>query len=67
VGTLRRECLDHTLILGDRHLRSILADYVQRYTATVHTGGCGRSLHSGSAARRPTSLPGSGEDWSSAA
>lgn len=31
VGTLRRECLDHMLILGERHLRSVLADYVQHY------------------------------------
>ncbi|SDL99911.1 DDE-type integrase/transposase/recombinase [Nonomuraea jiangxiensis] len=27
VGTLRRECLDHLLIHGDRHLRKVLTEY----------------------------------------
>ena len=31
MGTLRRECLDHMLILGERHLRSVLAGYVRHY------------------------------------
>ena len=31
VGTLRRECLDHLLIYGERHLRWILAEYSRHY------------------------------------
>lgn len=31
VGTLRRECLDWTLVLGRRHLESVLVEYVAHY------------------------------------
>jgi hypothetical protein len=31
VGTLRRECLDYLLILGERHLRKVLSEYVLHY------------------------------------
>ena len=31
VGTLRRECLDHLLIYGERHLWQVLAEYSRHY------------------------------------
>ena len=31
IGTLRRECLDHVLIVAERHLRRMLASYSSYY------------------------------------
>lgn len=31
IGTIRRECLDHTIILGERHLRRIVRRYADYY------------------------------------
>jgi putative transposase len=44
IGTLRRECLDHLLILGPRHLDAVLCEYLQHYDAhrphrTLHQRG----------------------------
>ena len=33
IGTFRRECLDRTLILGRRHLETVLAEYVEHYNS----------------------------------
>jgi transposase InsO family protein len=31
IGTLRRECLDHLIIVDEQHLRSVLGEFVQYY------------------------------------
>jgi transposase InsO family protein len=36
IGTIRRECLDHVVVLGEAHLRRILKAYASYYN-TVRT------------------------------
>ena len=31
IGSMRRECLDHVVVLGERHLRELLANYSSYY------------------------------------
>jgi putative transposase len=31
IGSIRRECLDHVLVLGERHLRRVLGRYFAYY------------------------------------
>jgi putative transposase len=31
IGSIRRECLDHVVIFNERHLRHVLASYVDYY------------------------------------
>jgi len=33
IGSIRRECTDHLIIIGERHLRQILRLYVDYYNA----------------------------------
>ncbi len=34
IGSIRRECLDHMVILGERHLKRVLASYADYYNRT---------------------------------
>jgi len=33
-GSIRRECLDHVVVIGERHLLGILSKYVDYYNET---------------------------------
>jgi putative transposase len=34
IGSIRRECLNHVVVIGERHLRAILSKYVDYYNRT---------------------------------
>src|SRR2546426_12685046 len=34
IGSIRRECLDHVVVIGERQLREILSKYVDYYNGT---------------------------------
>ncbi len=53
IGTIRRECLEHTIILGERHLRRTVQRYVKYYNGVrTHL-----SLDKDAPRRRPVQLP----------
>jgi putative transposase len=54
VGTLRCECLDHVLILGEQHLREVLAAYARHYN--------GHRPHQGLQQEAPLRQPGHAVD-----
>lgn len=33
IGSIRRECLNHTIIVGERHLRRVVANYLRYYNS----------------------------------
>jgi transposase InsO family protein len=49
IGSIRRECLDHTIVLDEKHLRGILKNYAAYYN-NVRTH---RSLHKDAPISRP--------------
>ena len=60
VGTVRRECLDHVIVLREQHLRRILRKYLQYYHSsrtTSRSTRTPRSCASASPATRGRSSP----------
>jgi transposase InsO family protein len=57
IGSIRRECLDHVLVLGERHLRNILT----RYFAYYHQARTHLALDKDAPDVRPIELPEAGK------
>jgi transposase InsO family protein len=53
IGTLRRECLDHVIVMGERHLQVVLESYFKYY----HRSRPHRSLTQDSPVPRPVQTP----------
>jgi transposase InsO family protein len=47
LGSVRRECLDHVLILGDRHLQRVLDEYAGYFNADRPHQGIGQRVPAG--------------------
>ena len=52
IGALRRDCLDHVLIFGERHLRRVLTSYSVYYNETRTHLGLGKDAPLGRAVER---------------
>jgi transposase InsO family protein len=53
IGTLRRDCLDHVIVLGERHLRRILQSFLVYY----HEARCHQSLEGNAPQAREVEPP----------
>ena len=56
VGTLRRELLDHMLIVNEEHLRAVLAEYVAHYNAARPHQGIGQRCPEDDPVRAPAAV-----------
>ena len=57
IGSIRRECLDHMIILGEGHLRRVLGEYVRYYNESR----CHRSLDDNAPVPRDVEPPSKGK------
>jgi transposase InsO family protein len=55
IGSIRRECLDHVVVLHEAHLRHVLRSYLRYYHRSTHLG-----LQKDTPDRRPTAAASGG-------
>ncbi|MEO8288201.1 MAG: integrase core domain-containing protein [Chloroflexota bacterium] len=57
LGSVRRECLDHILVLSERHLHSVIKEYVGYYNSARPHQGIGQAIPNGTPAPLSASQP----------
>ena len=58
LGSVRRECLDHVIILGEDHLRGVLREYVSYFNTSRPHQGLQQSTPGGVDGDRPLNATG---------
>jgi transposase InsO family protein len=46
IGTIRRECVDHLMVIGEAHLRRVLVEFAAYYNSLGSTTHSGKTRHS---------------------
>lgn len=57
IGSVRRDCLDHVVVLGERHVRCVLKSYLAYY----HGARCHMSLDGDASGHREVQPPAMGK------
>jgi hypothetical protein len=57
IGSIRRECLDHVIVLSEQHLRRLLTAYLTYYHGREHISPCRRTRPRRDACRRRSKGP----------
>jgi putative transposase len=53
IGTIRRECLDHVIVMNEAHLHRVVEDYLRYYHEDRTHQGLGRDAPKGRAREAP--------------
>jgi transposase InsO family protein len=60
IGSIRRECLDHVIVLGEAHLRQILKNYAAYYNSVripIYSGRVFRREAGHRSDLKPSTIP----------
>ena len=63
LGSVRRECLDHVLILGEDSLRRVLEEWTSHYNTSRPHQGLGQRIPSEAVGKRPANTDGRMVAW----
>jgi len=59
IGSIRRECTDHLIVLGENHLKAVLAEYIEYYNTNRTHLNLGKDTPDGRPVQHAESAAGS--------